>query len=132
MVTHVNPGWGSGTVGVEVTSPGGTSAPVPGDHYTYATAGLSFTLAAIGVPGLLGGHINYTITVTDNGPSALTSATVTATLPSPMTATSSWIRVPVRGPDPDLPSVAVRAVVGARWSVLVAGHSVGSGPVASA
>jgi uncharacterized repeat protein (TIGR01451 family) len=79
-----------------------------------------------------GGRPDYTITVTDNGPSALTSATVTATLPSPMTATSSWIRVPVRGPDPDLPSVAVRAVVGARWSVLVAGHSVGSGPVASA
>ncbi|MEU2877118.1 hypothetical protein [Streptomyces sp. NPDC007070] len=53
------------------------------------TADLAVTLTATGVPGLLGGRIDYTLTLTDNGPSALTSATVTATLPSPMTATGN-------------------------------------------
>ena len=77
------------TVDVTATTLGGTSATSPADQYTYAAADLGVTLAATGVPGLLGGHINYTITITNNGPSALTSATVTATLPTPMTATSS-------------------------------------------
>jgi uncharacterized repeat protein (TIGR01451 family) len=82
------PPWGTGTVDVQVTTPGGTSAANPGDHYTYAAADLAITLTATGYPGL-SGHIDYTVTITNNGPSALTSATIHATLPSPMTATSS-------------------------------------------
>jgi uncharacterized repeat protein (TIGR01451 family) len=57
--------------------------------YTPAVADLSIALAAQGVPGILSGHIEYAITVTNNGPAALVSGTVTATLPTPMTATSS-------------------------------------------
>jgi uncharacterized repeat protein (TIGR01451 family) len=47
------------------------------------------TLAAKGTPGLLNGHIDYTVTLTNHGPSELSSATVTAALPAPMTAATS-------------------------------------------
>ena len=65
-----------------------TSATSTADHFTYAAADLAVALAATGHPGL-GGYIAYTITITNNGPSALVSATIHATLPNPMTATSS-------------------------------------------
>lgn len=78
-----------GTVDVLATTTGGTSAAGAADHYTYAASDLAVALTASGVPGLLSGHITYTVTITDKGPSALTSATVTATLPAPMTATGS-------------------------------------------
>ena len=54
-----------------------------------AAADLSVALAADGDPGLLAGHITYAVTVTNLGPAALASATITAPLPTPMTATSS-------------------------------------------
>jgi len=77
------------TVDVQATTAYGTSTTSAADQYTYAAADLGVALAATGVPGLLNGHINYTITITNNGPSALVAATITATLPTPMTATSS-------------------------------------------
>ncbi|MEU9559923.1 hypothetical protein AB0E03_31770 [Streptomyces fumanus] len=46
------------------------------------------SLTAVGVPGLPVGRITYTVTLTNNGPSTLTSGTVTATLPAGTTATS--------------------------------------------
>jgi YVTN family beta-propeller protein len=85
--TVTAPAHAAGTVDVKATTPGGTSATSAADHYTYAAADLAVTLAATGVPGL-GGHIDYTLTVTNNGPSALASASVTATLPWPMNPTS--------------------------------------------
>jgi hypothetical protein len=87
--TATAPAEPAGTVDVEVTTPGGTSAASSADQYTYAAAELAVTLAATAHPGLLLGHITYVITITDNGPSALTSATITAKLPTPMTAISS-------------------------------------------
>ncbi|WP_405783805.1 hypothetical protein [Streptomyces sp. NBC_00859] len=54
-----------------------------------SAADLGVALAATGVPRLLNGHINYTVTLTNNGSSALTSATVTATLPPPTAAMTS-------------------------------------------
>lgn len=87
--TATAPAAPAGTVDVQATSAHGTSATSPADHYTYTAADLSVALAATGVPGLLGGRIDYTVTVTDHGPSALVSGTVTATLPAPMTASSS-------------------------------------------
>ncbi|WP_326782274.1 hypothetical protein OG481_29750 [Streptomyces longwoodensis] len=53
------------------------------------TADLGVALTATGVPGLPAGRITYTVTLTDNGPSPLTSGTVTATLPAGTTATTS-------------------------------------------
>jgi hypothetical protein len=86
--TAVAPAWGIGTIDIQVVTPGGTSATSSADQYTYAAADLAVTMTATGVPGLLNGHINYVITVTNNGPSALISGTITAPLPTPMTATS--------------------------------------------
>ncbi|WP_329559406.1 hypothetical protein OG711_14350 [Streptomyces uncialis] len=51
-------------------------------------ADLAVALAATPVPGLLNGRVNYTLTLTNDGPATLTSATVTATLPGSLTATS--------------------------------------------
>ncbi|WP_439679729.1 IPT/TIG domain-containing protein [Embleya sp. MST-111070] len=80
----------AGQVDVRVTTAGGTSATVPADRYTYiaSAADVSVALQANGVGGLFGAHIDYTVTVTNRGPNTLASATVTAPLPSPMTATS--------------------------------------------
>ncbi|MCZ4101427.1 IPT/TIG domain-containing protein [Streptomyces sp. H39-C1] len=87
--TAVAPAGTVGTVDVRVTTAAGTSAVSAADHFTYAAADVSVALVAGPAPGLLGGKINYTLTVTNHGPSALTSAAVTAALPTPMTATSS-------------------------------------------
>ncbi|MEV0732651.1 IPT/TIG domain-containing protein, partial [Polymorphospora sp. NPDC050346] len=87
--TAVVPAGSIGTLHVQATTIGGTSATSVDNQYTYAAADLSVAITATGVPGLLNGHIDYTITITNNGPSTLSSATVTATLPIPMTATSS-------------------------------------------
>jgi uncharacterized repeat protein (TIGR01451 family) len=78
-----------GTVDVQVTTPAGTSAATAADHYTYAAADVSVALTADPQPGLLGARIDYTVTVTNHGPSTLTSATVRADLPVPMAASSS-------------------------------------------
>ncbi len=86
--TAVAPPGAVGTVDVQVTTPGGTSATSQGDQFAYAAADVGVTLAASPRPALLGGSIVYTVTVTDHGPSALTSATVSALLPTPMAAAS--------------------------------------------
>ena len=86
--TAVVPAGAAGTVDVQVTTPGGTSAASAADRYTYAAADLGVSLAADAQPGLLGGRITYTLTITDHGPSDLGAATVTAVLPAPMRATS--------------------------------------------
>ncbi|MYS87497.1 IPT/TIG domain-containing protein [Embleya scabrispora] len=84
------PGPGAGRVDVRVSTAGGTSASNPADRYTYiaSTADVAVALRATGVPSLFNAHIDYTITVTNRGPDTLGSATVTAPLPVPMTATS--------------------------------------------
>ncbi|WP_406116007.1 IPT/TIG domain-containing protein [Kitasatospora purpeofusca] len=90
--TATAPAGTPGTVDVQATTPGGTSATSTAGTYTYAAADLGITLSATGVPGILGlfgGHIDYTITAKNNGPSTLTTATVTANLPYPMIAGSS-------------------------------------------
>jgi uncharacterized repeat protein (TIGR01451 family) len=66
----------------------GVGSRPAGIAFAPPSADLGVSLTATAVPGLLGGRIDYTLTLTDNGPSALESATVTAALPSPMTATS--------------------------------------------
>ena len=76
------------TVDVQATTGGGTSTVSAADQYTYTAADVAVTMTADGDPGLLLAHIDYTVTITNNGPSTLTSATVTAPLPTPMTATS--------------------------------------------
>jgi YVTN family beta-propeller protein len=87
--TAVSPPGAVGTVDVQVTTPGGTSATGSADRFGYAAADVGVGLTAVGHPGLLAGTIGYTVTVTDHGPSALGSSTVTALLPVPMTASSS-------------------------------------------
>ncbi|SEP07729.1 40-residue YVTN family beta-propeller repeat-containing protein, partial [Actinacidiphila rubida] len=86
--TAVAPPADAGTVDVQVTTPAGTSAAGDTSRFTYAAADLGVTLAADPQPGLLGGRITYTLTITDHGPSALGAATVTAVLPAPMRASS--------------------------------------------
>ena len=88
-ITATAPAEAAGTVNVTVTAPGGTSAITGVDQYTYAAADVAVTMSAVGSPGLPSGDITYTVTVTNNGPSALTSATITAPLPTPMAAESS-------------------------------------------
>ncbi|MFI6977374.1 IPT/TIG domain-containing protein [Embleya sp. NPDC050154] len=80
----------AGSVDVQVSTPGGTSATGPGDRYTYiaSAADVAVTLRATGVPSLFNARIDYTVTITNRGPDALGSATVTAPLPVPMTVTS--------------------------------------------
>lgn len=51
-------------------------------------ADLGVQLGATPVPNLVNGRIDYTLTLTNNGPDALAAGTVEAPLPAPMTATS--------------------------------------------
>ena len=88
-ITATAPAGAAGTVNITVTAPTGTSAVTSADQYTYAVADVAVTMSAVGSPGLPSGDITYTVTVTNNGPSALTSATITAPLPTPMAAESS-------------------------------------------
>jgi hypothetical protein len=86
--TAVSPAEAVGTVDVQVATAGGTSATSGADRFSYAAADLSVAMTATGVPGLLGGRIDYTLTVTNHGPSAAASATVAAHTPAPMSAVS--------------------------------------------
>ncbi|MFJ9951697.1 beta-propeller fold lactonase family protein [Kitasatospora sp. NPDC091207] len=80
-----------GAVDVRVTTPGGTSAVVPAGRFTYIapTADLAVALGANPVGGLLSGRVDYTLTVTNQGPETVTSATVTADLPTGLTSSST-------------------------------------------
>ncbi|HEY3477613.1 MAG TPA: IPT/TIG domain-containing protein, partial [Streptomyces sp.] len=95
--TAHSPAGAVGTVDVQVTTAGGTSAISAADRFSYAAADAGVTLKATPVSGLLGGRIDYTVTVTDHGPSALTSATVTIPLSAPLRATSSDCSVGANG-----------------------------------
>jgi YVTN family beta-propeller protein len=86
------PAGATGTVDVQVTTAGGTSAVSAADHYTYTVppaADIAVTLAATPVPALLGAHIDYTLTIADQGPGAVGSSTVTVTVPNSIKATTS-------------------------------------------
>ncbi|MEV0096231.1 hypothetical protein [Streptomyces sp. NPDC050738] len=52
------------------------------------TTDLGVALTATPVPRLLNGRIDYTLTITNNGPATATTGTVKAPLPAPMGATS--------------------------------------------
>ncbi|MBP0451616.1 hypothetical protein J5Y04_18990 [Kitasatospora sp. RG8] len=81
----------AGAVDVRVTTPGGTSATSPADRFTYAapTADLAVSLGATPVGGLLFGRVDYTLTLTNQGPGRVDSATVSADLPGGFTASST-------------------------------------------
>ncbi len=73
-----------------MTTPFGTSPAVQADRFTYTEqADLAVALTAAPVTGLLGGKVNYTVTITNRGPSALVSGTVSVPLTAPTTATST-------------------------------------------
>ncbi|MFJ8473444.1 beta-propeller fold lactonase family protein [Kitasatospora sp. NPDC094011] len=81
----------TGPVDVQVTTPGGTSAAVAADRfgYTAPSAHLGVALAATPVTGLLGSRVDYTVTLTNQGPDPITAATVSAALPAGLTTTST-------------------------------------------
>ncbi|MEY9871045.1 YVTN family beta-propeller protein [Streptacidiphilus sp. MAP12-33] len=117
--TAVAPAGTVGTVDVQVTTPGGTSATGPSDAFAYAAADVGVTLAATPHPALLGGSIVYTVTVTDHGPSALASATVTAQLPAPMAAPSPDCTVTGRNVSCGVGSLAAGASTTRQFTVPV-------------
>ncbi|MBD0674409.1 beta-propeller fold lactonase family protein [Streptomyces sp. CBMA156] len=80
----------TGPVDVRVTGPGGTSAAVAADRFTYTApaAHLGVALTATPVTGVLSNRVDYTVTLTGQGPDPVASATVTADLPAGLTATS--------------------------------------------
>jgi YVTN family beta-propeller protein len=78
--TATAPAGNPGTVDVQATTPGGTSATNSNDKYTYtASSDLAITLAGNPNPVALGGYGTITATVTDLGPQAatVTGASVT-------------------------------------------------------
>ncbi|MYS22292.1 40-residue YVTN family beta-propeller repeat-containing protein, partial [Streptomyces sp. DvalAA-14] len=92
--TAAAPAGAAGSVDVTATSPAGTSATGPADRFTYTavapqSADVAVSLAASPAPALLGAHIDYTLTLADQGPGAASSTTVTVNLPTPLKATSS-------------------------------------------
>ncbi|MGW3230572.1 YVTN family beta-propeller repeat protein [Kitasatospora sp. NPDC001095] len=80
----------TGPVDVRVTAPGGTSAVVAADRFTYTApaAHLGVALTATPVTGLLSSRVDYTLTLTGQGPDPVTTATVAADLPAGLSATS--------------------------------------------
>jgi YVTN family beta-propeller protein len=63
------------SVDVQATTADGTSATSSADRFGYTAADVGVSLSATAVPGLLVGKVNYLLTVTNHGPSALTGAT---------------------------------------------------------
>ncbi|WP_052434108.1 beta-propeller fold lactonase family protein [Streptacidiphilus melanogenes] len=117
--TAVSPPGAVGTVDVRVTTPGGTSATSQADQFAYTAADVGVTLAATPRPALLGGSIVYTVTVTDHGPSALTSGTVSALLPTPMAGSSGDCAVSGRGVSCSVGPLAVGASATRQFTVPV-------------
>ncbi|GGZ71915.1 hypothetical protein GCM10010371_34510 [Streptomyces subrutilus] len=88
--TVSTPAHAAGTVDVRVTTPGGTSPVTAADQYTYLpppAADIDVNLTAQPHLGILVPYLTYTLTAHNTGPSAVTSATLTATLPAGATAT---------------------------------------------
>ncbi|WP_330334813.1 IPT/TIG domain-containing protein [Streptomyces sp. NBC_00536] len=88
--TATAPAGTAGTVDVRVTTPGGTSTITPADQYTYVNppADIDVNLTAQPHLGILLPYLTYTLTAHNTGPSAVTSATLTATLPPGAAATN--------------------------------------------
>ncbi|MFI6585638.1 beta-propeller fold lactonase family protein [Embleya sp. NPDC050493] len=88
--TATSPAHAAGTVDVRVTTPGGVSAITTADRYTYIAPNADIAVAVTAQPhlGILVPYLTYTLTVHDNGPGAVTSATITASLPPGATATN--------------------------------------------
>ncbi|MGB8946890.1 MAG: IPT/TIG domain-containing protein [Streptomyces sp.] len=87
--TATTPAGAAGTVDVRVTTPAGTSPNTGADDYTYvapADVGVNVT----GQPhlGILVPYLAYTLSAHNNGPGAVTSATITASLPAGASATN--------------------------------------------
>jgi hypothetical protein len=99
-VTVTSPSGSVGVVDVTVTTPGGTSATSPADHFTYGTAGVfgSLTVTGYASPAVITEPGTVTVTAYDQnsnvdpyfaGTVTLTSSDAHATLPSPYTFTSA-------------------------------------------
>lgn len=90
-VTATAPAHTPGTVHVTVTTQAGTSATGNADQYTYLPepeADIDVDLTAQPHLGILVPYLSYTLTAHNTGPDAVTSATLTATLPPGATATN--------------------------------------------
>ncbi|MFD5142681.1 IPT/TIG domain-containing protein [Streptomyces sp. NPDC058401] len=86
--TATAPAHAAGVVHVQVTTPGGTSAINAADQYTYTAADIDVNLTAQPHLGILVPYLSYTLSAHNTGPSSVTSATLTATLPAGATATN--------------------------------------------
>lgn len=88
--TATAPAHAAGTVDVRVTTPGGTSAITPAGEFTYVapTADIDVDVSAQPHLGILVPYLTYTLTARNTGPDAVTSATLSASLPPGATATN--------------------------------------------
>ncbi|MFJ2153978.1 IPT/TIG domain-containing protein [Streptomyces microflavus] len=88
--TATAPAHTAGTVDVQVTTPGGTSAVVSAGQYTYVDPKADIDVDVTAQPhlGILVPYLTYTLKARNTGPDAATSATLTATLPAGKTATN--------------------------------------------
>nr|WP_268245875.1 IPT/TIG domain-containing protein [Streptomyces chryseus] len=89
--TATAPAHAAGTVHVQVTTPGGTSATSVADQYTYLVpqaADIDVNVAAQPHLGILVPYLTYTLTAHNTDPDAVTSATVQASLPAGASATN--------------------------------------------
>ncbi|MDD9380953.1 IPT/TIG domain-containing protein [Streptomyces sp. ZAF1911] len=82
--TATAPAHAAGPVDVQVTTPGGTSAVTGAGRYTYQLPPADIDVDLTAQPGfsLLVPYLTYTLTARNTGPGTVTSATLTATLPS--------------------------------------------------
>ncbi|WP_254407392.1 IPT/TIG domain-containing protein [Streptomyces sp. GMY02] len=88
--TATAPAHAAGTIDVRVTTPGGTSSLTPAGEFTYVApaADVDVDLSAQPHLGILVPYLTYTLTARNTGPDAVTSATVTASLPPGAAATN--------------------------------------------
>ncbi|MFE4257855.1 IPT/TIG domain-containing protein [Streptomyces sp. NPDC056883] len=82
--TATAPAHAAGPVDVQVTTAGGTSAVTGAGRYTYQLPPADIDVDLTAQPGLslLVPYLTYTLTARNTGPGTVTSATLTATLPS--------------------------------------------------
>ncbi|MER5326980.1 IPT/TIG domain-containing protein [Streptosporangium roseum] len=80
--TATSPAHAAGTVHVQVTTAGGTSATSSADEYTYTAPGadLATSITDSADPVALGDAFAYTVTVTNNGPANATGVSLATTL----------------------------------------------------
>ncbi|MFE6747106.1 IPT/TIG domain-containing protein [Kitasatospora purpeofusca] len=88
--TTTSPPHAAGTVDIQVTTPGGTSATGAADRFTYVAPSADIAVTVAGRPslGILVPYLTYTLTAHNNGPDPVTSATITASLPPGAGATN--------------------------------------------